>query len=97
MIYKIEVRHEKNIFSTLFGLLLMVAGFSSCNQEETFYNGPQYALFSDSLYLMPVVENPDEVFTVPVGVTNVADYDRHYAVEVVNENQQPYVVIIMTL
>ncbi|EDY94177.1 DUF4843 domain-containing protein [Phocaeicola plebeius] len=76
---------KKNIFSTLFGLLLMVAGFSSCNQEEKFYNGPQYALFSDSLYLMPVVENPDEVFTVPVGVTNVADYDRHYAVEVVNE------------
>lgn len=76
---------KKNIFSKLFYAFLLIAGITSCSQEETYYNGPQYALFSDSLYLMPVVENPENVFSVSVGVTNAVDYDRHYAVEVVNE------------
>ena len=76
---------KKNIFSKLFYSFLLVTSIVSCTQEETYYSGPQIALFSDSLYLMPVVNNPDKEFTVPVGVTNAVDYDRHYAVEVVNE------------
>lgn len=76
---------KKNIFSKLFYSFLLVTSLVSCTQEETFYSGPQFALFGDSLYLMPVVNNSDKVFTVPVGVTKAVDYDRHYAVEVVNE------------
>lgn len=76
---------KRNIFSVIICALFLVTLMSSCEQKETFYSGPQFALFGDSTYLMPVVGGEDDVFTIPVGVTGTADYDRHYAVEVVNE------------
>lgn len=48
------------------------------------YSGPEYVMFSDTTYTMPVLVQ-EELFEVPVTATTVADYDRNYAVEVVNE------------
>lgn len=48
------------------------------------YSGPEYAMFSDTIFTMPV-EVKEEAFSVPVAVTTTANYDRNYAVEVINE------------
>lgn len=76
---------KRNIFSVIICSLFLATVISSCEEKETFYSGPQFALFGDSTYLMPVVGGDDDVFTIPVGVTGAVDYDRHYAVEVVDE------------
>lgn len=64
------------VFSALFGLV-------GCNSERTTYEGPDYLMFSDTLYRYAVQETGD-VFNVPVSATRVADHDRTLAVEVVD-------------
>ena len=56
---------------------------ASCSQDYTTYSGPSHIMFSDTLYQYPVQQN-NEIFNVPVSATERADYDRTFAVEVVD-------------
>lgn len=72
----------------LLNLLLMcplAATFMvGCQSEDITYSGPEYVMFSDTTYTMPILEK-DKIYEVPVTATTLADYDRNYAVEIVND------------
>ncbi len=53
----------------------------SCNEEYTTYSGPNYIMFSDTMYVFPV-QNNEDYFDIPVATTQACDYDRTLAVEV---------------
>ncbi|MGL5786226.1 MAG: DUF4984 domain-containing protein [Bacteroidales bacterium] len=74
---------KKNIFFTLALGIILSTAFSSCSKEEVMYSGQDYVMFADSMDYMPVRPIEDSLFDVEVSATNVASYDRHYAVELV--------------
>lgn len=69
-------------FLAILSLLLTIAG---CNEEHTTYQGPNYIMFSDSLYVLPV-QNNEDYFDIPVSATRTCGYDRTLAVEVIDKN-----------
>ena len=69
------------LLATPVAAVIMVA----CQSDEGIpYSGPEYVMFSDTVYTMPV-QDKEETFSVPVAATTTADYDRNYAVEIVNQ------------
>lgn len=71
----------------LIGCMAAVAALISlagCEQDKVVYSGPNYLMFSDTLYTYGVQES-NEIFNVPVSATTRADYDRTFAVEVVDK------------
>ena len=55
-----------------------------CEQDRVVYGGPNYLMFSDTIYYCPVQET-NEIFNVPVSATKSVDYDRTLAVEVIDK------------
>lgn len=78
------MENKKNM-NKLIAILCVVAfaslGFVSCDEEYTTYSGPNYIMFSDTMYVFPV-QNNEDYFEVPVSATRACDYDRTVAVEV---------------
>lgn len=71
----------------LIGCMAAVAALISlvgCEQDKALYNGRNYLMFSDTLYQYAVQET-NEKFDVPVSATVSADYDRTFAVEVIDK------------
>lgn len=71
----------------LIGCMAAVAAliaFSGCDQDKVAYSGPNYLMFSDTLYTYAVQET-NEIFNVPVSATVPADYDRTFGVEVIDK------------
>lgn len=69
-----------------------------CQSEEITYTGPEYVMFADTTYTMPILER-DKIFEVPVAATTLADYDRNYAVEIINDKStavRGYHLILLT-
>lgn len=58
-------------------------GLAGCEQDRVVYSGPNYLMFSDTLYYYGVQET-NEIFDVPVSATVPADYDRTFAIEVID-------------
>lgn len=70
----------------LIGCMAAVAALialSGCDQDKVVYSGPNYLMFSDTLYTYPVQET-NEIFKVPVSATVSVNYDRTFAVEVID-------------
>ncbi len=59
----------------------MAAALAGCEQDKVLYDGPEYLMFSDTIYRYGVEES-NAVFNVPVSATVVRDYDRTFAVEI---------------
>lgn len=74
---------KKNILTIIVAFVAVVFWFTGCKPEYTTYSGPNFIMFSDTLYEMAVVDN-DTYFDVPVVATRTCDYDRNIAVEVVD-------------
>ena len=71
----------------LFGCITAVAALIAlvgCEQDKVVYSGPNYLMFSDTLYQYGVQES-NEIFNVPVSATVPADYDRTFAVEILDK------------
>lgn len=68
--------------SAIFALLLIIVG---CSEERTTFSGPNYIMFSDSLYVLPV-QNNEDFFDIPVSATQTCNYDRTLAVEIIDKN-----------
>ena len=64
--------------------LLSIFLFSGCENEKPVYDGPDYIMFSDSLYLIPVEQN-DEFIEIPISATRSCSYDRTVAVEIIDK------------
>ena len=54
------------------------------DRDKVVYSGPNYLMFSDTLYTYAVQET-NEIFNVPVSATVPADYDRTFGVEVIDK------------
>lgn len=70
----------KRILTGLCVVLSLLA--TSCDEEYTTYNGPDYIMFSDTLHVLPV-QDSGEYFDIPVSATRACGYDRTLAVEVI--------------
>lgn len=75
------MKRKYTIIYALMALLLIMAG---CKEEHTTYKGPNYIMFSDSLYVLPV-QNNEEYFDIPVAATQACTYDRTIAVEIIDK------------
>ena len=67
------------------GTLLMLLSTIGCEQEHTVYDGPDYIMFSDSIYILPI-QNNEDYFEIPVSATRKSDKDRVLAVEIIDRN-----------
>lgn len=74
----------KKILMGCMAAVAVLIALASCSQDFTTYSGPSHATFSDTLYQYPVQES-NEIFNVPVSATEKADFDRTFAVEVVDK------------
>lgn len=63
--------------------LLVSAVSCSTDPEYVTYTGPNFIMFADTLFELPVQDN-NEVFELPVVATRACDYDRTLAVEIVD-------------
>lgn len=70
---------------TTFAVMAMALIMAGCEEDRTTYSGPNYIMFSDSLYVLPV-QNNEEYFDIPVAATQATDYDRTLAVEIIDKN-----------
>lgn len=71
----------------LIGCMAAIAALialSGCDQDKVVYSGPNYLMFSDTLYTYAVQET-NEIFNVPVSATVPANYDRTFGVEVIDK------------
>jgi hypothetical protein len=64
--------------------VLVVAGCVACNEQYITYNGAEYLMFADTLSTNMVVEE-GRAIKIPVSSTVARDYDRTYAVEIVDK------------
>ena len=64
--------------------LAAILSLVGCEQDKTLYKGPNYLMFSDTLYHYPVQES-NEIFNVPVSATVPVGYDRTLAVEIIDK------------
>ena len=74
----------RKIFIGFLAVSAIIIGLTGCEQKRVSYNGPSYLMFSDTLYDYPVQET-NEVFKVPVSTTKTVDYDRTFAVEIIDK------------
>ena len=75
--------NKKILISTIMSLVLL-AGFTSCQEERVVYNGPQYIMFSDTLSVIGVEEKGDYA-DIYISSTMPMDKDRTLAVEVIEQ------------
>ena len=78
---------KKTIFTTIMAVVAGVLCFTGCKPEYTTYSGPNYILFSDTLYEMAVVDD-ETFFDLPIVATQACDYDRNVAVESGNYTEE---------
>ena len=87
---------NKNILLSIAASLVLLATFTSCDEERTLYAGPEYIMFADTLTVLGV-ENSDEVFDIAIAATTVSDKDRTIAVEIVDKHSNAIEGIHYTL
>jgi hypothetical protein len=73
----------KKIFNILM-VVMAVAGFVGCNEQYTTYEGAEYLMFADSLSTNAVTADGAS-FKVSVSSTVARNYDRTYAVEIIDK------------
>ena len=76
---------NKNILLGAILSLALFAGFTSCEEEHTVYNGPQYIMFADTLSVLGV-ENSEEYFDIRIAATKAVEKDYTLAVEVIDSS-----------
>lgn len=67
----------------LVAFVAVAFSFTGCEPEYTTYKGPDYIMFSDTLYEIAAVDD-EEYFDLPVVATRACDYDRVVAVEIID-------------
>ncbi|MBQ8335940.1 MAG: DUF4984 domain-containing protein [Bacteroidaceae bacterium] len=74
---------KKNILTLLLASTVATLWLAGCKPEYTTYTGPNYILFSDTLYEMAVVDDVS-YHNIPIVATQACDYDRTVGVEVID-------------
>jgi len=76
---------NKNILLGAILSLALFASLTSCEEERTVYNGPQYIMFADTLSVLGV-ENSEEYFDIRIAATKAVEKDYTLAVEVIDSS-----------
>lgn len=63
---------------------LLLSGLTACEEHYTTYSDAEYVIFADTLSTHMVLSDAD-YFSVPLSSTVKRDYDRTFAVEVIDE------------
>ncbi len=74
----------KKIMTKLCSAATLLLALAACDAEYTTYGGPDYVMFSDTMYVFPV-HSSEEFFEIPIAATQTCDYDRTVAVEIVEQ------------
>lgn len=74
----------KNIIRYITLSVFVMTALCSCKERYVTYNGAEYVMFADTLAVYPVQKDV-EYFSVPVVSTVSKDYDRTFAVEIVDK------------
>lgn len=74
----------KNYILSLLVAVVACGWMTACDEEYTTYKGPEYVMFSDTLSQHMVTHDAD-YFTVPFSATVACEYDRTFAVEIIDE------------
>ncbi|MBO7280446.1 MAG: DUF4984 domain-containing protein [Bacteroidaceae bacterium] len=74
----------KKIITKMCVALALLLSVVACDSEYTTYSGPNYIMFPDTMYVFPV-QNSEDYFEIPIAATQACDYDRTFAVEVVEQ------------
>lgn len=75
---------SKRILFSIIVSLALLASITSCDEERTVYDGPQYIMFADTLSVLGV-ENSEDYFDVFISATRPMDKDLTLAVEVIEQ------------
>ena len=73
----------KGVLCKAFAAVALSVAAVACSDSTVTYSGPEYILFSDTLYVLPVVDD-QEYHNIPVAATTACDYDRTVAVEIID-------------
>ena len=82
-IYKLSGRYLSKAVACIALSVAIMTGIVGCNDESKTYSGGEYILFSDTLYVLPVM-NDKEYHNIPLVATKACDYDRTVAVEIID-------------
>ncbi len=74
----------KKIIMNVCAAIALIVSAAACDSEYTTYSGPDYVMFSDTMYIFPV-QNSEDYFEIPIAATTACDYDRTLAVEVIEQ------------
>ena len=74
----------KQVFKYIMMLFAAVSLLSGCHERYVTYSDDEYVMFADTLATYPV-QKDGEWFSIPVVSTVIKDYDRTFAVEVVDK------------
>lgn len=75
---------NKKILTATIVSLVMLVGFTSCQEERVVYSGSQYIMFADTLSVLGVEES-EEYADIYISSTKAMDEDRTLAVEVIEQ------------
>ena len=70
----------------LTGFMAGLSAFAivGCDSDTITYDGPDYVMFSDTLQSI-AIQDPNTYHDIPVVATTTCDYDRTYAVEIIDK------------
>ena len=74
----------KQVFKYIVMLFAAVTLLSGCHERYVTYSDDEYVMFADTLATYPVQKDV-EWFSIPVVSTVIKDYDRTFAVEVIDK------------
>lgn len=75
----------KRILAIIIAVASAAVAMSGCNADRQYYSGPEYVMFADTMGSYAVTVDDNDLYDVMIASTVARDYDRHYAVEIVDE------------
>lgn len=78
---KIKAAMKKKSFLIGFAVAALLA---SCSKPDNTYKGPDYVMFADTLQTI-AIQDGETYHDIPVSATTACNYDRTYAVEIVDK------------
>ena len=74
----------KNIYKYITLSFIAVLSFAGCHERYVTYSDAEYVMFADTMAVYPV-QKGDSTFVIPVVSTVKKDYDRTFAVEIIDK------------
>ena len=74
----------KNILKYITSIIVAAFALTGCHERYVTYSDAEYVMFADTMAIYPV-QKADSTFVIPVVSTVKKDYDRTFAVEIIDK------------